>query len=64
MFVYEIEDGFEVFCILESDTHFNGEESGAGLAEGAEYAVDFFGVAQESAAALFFINGRGGAAHV
>lgn len=62
--VDEVEDGLEVFCILESDTHLDGEESGDGLAEGAEDLVDFLGVAQESAAAVLFVDGGGGAAHV
>lgn len=64
MLVYEVEYGFEVFSILESDTHLDCEEPWDGLAEGSEDVVDFGGVAQEAASALLLIYGGGGAAHV
>lgn len=62
--VDEVEDGFEVLGVFEADAHFDGEESGDGLAEGAEDLVDFLRVAEESAAAVLFVDGGGGAAHV
>lgn len=64
MLVYEIEDSFEIFRILESNAHLDGEESRDAFAQGSEDLVDFLRVAQETATTLLFVNCGGGTAHV